>query len=660
MDKPLSDKDKDNNVGKNDVVSPASPAGSSAVPDANIIKTTVEAYNPELSYKNWEESKKNLRWDSTPQGRAVIRLFSRGGLGAAAFAAGSWYVGRGDGMKGYSSAMKVFGNKDAKPLHYIAKSIDTVFGKPIKFAAEILGKTPEAAEEFVRFRPTRDFIEKGIVKKGRSLGHEAVSITFDFFCASVGDAFGRDIANMLDSNVKHDWKDEKGHIKYPEAAKQVGKSLWRYVSYNGGEDWAVSVPYAFFLRGQRNLINRYSKGFGYDSDRGLNGGSFKVNDKTDVIGNYNLEGMLDLQGRFTAYNVGTLMYREAYNNIANKIQGVDSSLYGGRSEHKSEKQSIAQNVGNLLKWTARSVVKGVIYMTPSVPFFSIFRTPQSKYRGLFINPKDETILGYEKDKVTDKYDALHANELRRTNELEVLFKFDKNGKLPDVAFRTLAKDGLKFKTEGGVIIKHPLVSGQYPAYKQGEGNYVLNAIGQGQNAVRSKANDLLVGKFGVGSKRNVDTYVNAAFSYTPYMYAKGEAARLWDDGRMDAALERTIDGVAKFDYREFKAGASEVWHSVIKKPFADKKREEYALKRIREDESPADNLTKEQAYLDQLHDISQSPLSWQQRIFHGRPAEKANEVPQSEKKVEKQSTYADQEAMRKALSELQPPTNSVH
>ncbi len=656
MDKPLSDINKDNDSGKKDGVSQTSPASRSAAPVANIIKTTVDGYSPDLSYKNWEESKKNLRWDTTPQGRAVIRLFSRGGLGAAAFAAGSWYIGRGNGMKGYSSAMKLSEISPSKPLHYVAKSIDTVFGKPIKFTAEMLGKSPEAAEDFVRFRPTRDFV-KG--EKGRSLGHEAVSITFDFFCASVGDAIGRDIASILDPHVKHDWKDDKGHIKYPEAIKTGAKSLWRYVSYNGGEDWAVSVPYSFFMRGQRNLINRYSKGFGYDSDRGLNGGSFKVNKSGDVVGNYNMAGILDLQGRFTAYNVGTLMYREAYNNIANKISGKETVLYGSASEKHGKKQSVGEKIGELFKWTARSVVKGVIYMTPAVPFFSVFRTSQSKYRGLFINPDDNSVLGYEKNKAENKYDAVHANELRRTSE-KSLFKFDKDGKLPDVAFRALDKTGLKFETVDHVI-NHPLSSGRFDAYGQGEGNSLINAIGRGQNTVRSKANDLLVGRFGTGSKRNVDSYVNAAFAYTPYMYAKGEAARLWDSGRMDAAAERMIDGAAKLDYREFKAGASEVWRTVINKPFSDKAREEYAIRRIREDESPADNLTKEQAYLDALNDISRSPLSWRQRIIHGRPPEKTGETPQSEKpNIEKQSSYTEQEAMRKALNELQPPTNSIH
>lgn len=653
MDKPLSDKKKDNDVGIDEAQN-ARPAANGTVAEIGGYKTQPSAYVPELSYKNWEESQRNIRWDETPSGRAAIRLFSRGGLGAAAFTAGSWYVGRGEAMKGYSSRLKFSELDTHKPLHYIAKSIDTVFSKPIVFTAKMLGKSEEAAHEMVRFRPTRGFGNE----RGRSLGHEAVSITFDFFTASVGDAFGRDLANMLDSNVKHDWKDEKGHIKYPEAAKEAGKSLWRYVSYNGGEDWAVSVPYAFYLKGQRNLINRFSKGFGYDSDRGLNGASFKVNDKGNITGNYNIEGIVDLQGRFTAYNIGTLMYREAYNHIANKINGVNSSLYGSASEKQGKKQTVGEKVAEIPKWVARSAIKAVIYMTPAVPFFSVFRTPQTKYRGLFINPENETVLGYEKDKATNKYDALHANELRRTDSTYRLG----DGQFAKVDFRKMGKDGKFLTVTPSPAFNNP-ISGSFDAYGQREGSSVLNAVGKGQNFVRSKANNLFESRFGIESKRNVDTYVNAAFSYTPYMYTKGEAARLWDSGKMDAATERMIDGAAKLDYREFKAGASEIWRTIVNKPFSDIDREAYAMKRIREDESPADNLTREQAYLDAKRDIredvSQAPLSWRQRLIHGRQPEKFTDSLK-DKKPEKQSNYAEQEAMRKALSELQPPTNSVH
>lgn len=602
-------------------------------------------HNIELSYKNWEDSKIHLRWDATPQGRAVIRLFSRGGLGAAAFAFGSWYAGRGVGMKGYHQDIKFSEISPDKPLQYIAKSIDVVFGKPIQATARFFGASDKKAQEMVLFRPTANITQ---TLKGRSLGHESVSITFDFFCSSVGDAIGRDIAGIMDSNVKHDWKDGAGHIKYTEASKTFAKSLWRYVSYNGGEDWAVAVPYAYFMRTQKNLIRKFSPGFNIDNERGLNGGSFKVNNEGKIIGNYNLEGMLDLQGRFTAYNIGTLMYREAYNHIANKIHGKKSALYGSLDDADKPK-NILENAGDLFKWGARSAIKGTLYMTPVVPFFSIFRTPQSKYKGLFINTDDKAVLAYEKP--DGSYDALHANEIRRSHGQFTDYDTTK------VYNRRLDKGRNDFYNVGAQVTDHPLKMGSFDPYNQKEGNLTLNQIGKTQNYLRSKVNNIpqMLG-FGRPSKRNMDNYINAAFAYTPYMYAKGEAARLWDTGKMDVATERMINGATSLNLEEFKAGASEVWQSVLHKPFNDQKREAEAQKRIFEDLSPADNLTKEQGLISSILQRSENqPISWKERIIHN------NERKNTEKqKPEKQYSFLEQEEMRKALRELHPPTNSVH
>lgn len=663
MDKPLPEIKKDIDVSKRDEPSPALPASGAAAPaskpDSSSPQVTISAYAPELSYKNWVESRKNLRWDSTPQGRATIRLFSRGVLGAAAFAAGNWYVNHGGGMSGYKPDIEFSGIKYNKPLQYVAKSIDTVFGKPIKFTARLFGASEQAAENLVRFRPTSGHFGRN----GRSLGEESVNVTFDFFCASIGDAIGRDIANILDPHVKHDWKDEKGHIKYPEAARNVAKSLWRYVSYNGGEDWAVAVPYAYYLRGQRKLINHFSPGFSIDSDRGFNGGSFKVDKDGKITGNYNLEGMLDLQGRFTAYNIGTLMYREVYNHIGAKLHGEKSSLYGSVDDRKNEKQGIAQNIGNLCKWMARSVVKGIIYMTPAVPFFSIFRTSQSKYKGLFINPDMEANLCYKAidNQGNDKYYSLQADEYSRSPvkfNIGKGIEFRRPNKTTLSGFESVS-GGKSVIDGGGVVANHPLSQGHdLSAYSQGEGNYAINKIGQGQNAVRSRAVNLAEEKLGWGKqgKNNIDTFVNAAFAYTPYMYAKGEAAQLWDSGRMDSATERMIDGAAGLNFREFKAGASEVWREILHKPLADPLREANAQKRLIEDISPADALTETQANLAEIRELGEHDHfgipSWRQRIIHGSPPEK--------QKIEKQPSYTEQEEMRKALSELHPPTNAIH
>ncbi len=288
-------------------------------------------------------------------------------------------------------------------------------------------------------------------------------------------------------------------------------------------------------------------------------------------------------------------------------------------------------------------------MTPVVPFFSMFRTPQSKYKGLFINPEQKTILAYEKP--DGSYDALHANEIRRSHG-----QFT-NYDSAQVYQRRWDKNSNNFFTIGSQVTDHPMKNGNFNPYKQNEGNFLLNQIGKTQNTIRSKVNDIpkMLG-FKSPSKRNMDNYINAALSYTPYMYAKGESARLWDTGKMDASIERLLDGATSFNFKEAKAGASEIWQSILHEPLADPQREQNAQKRIFEDLSPADNMTKEQGFINALLQRSENqPLSWRERMIH-------NNAPQNKETETTNNPYSfsEQEEMRKALKNLQPPTNSLH
>jgi len=635
VDKPLSNIQKDNETDKKDAANHPPSAGG--------------AYTPELSQKNWEESTKNLRWDATPTGRAIERVFTRGVLGAAAFAWGGWYASRGVSMAGYHADLK-FAEllEHGKPLQYVAWAIDKTAGNLIKSTTKLFGsKDPE---RWVHFRPTYNPSVLANGRDGRSLGHEVVSITFDFFCASVADAAGRDIHDALDPHIKHVWKDDKGHIKPLETLKNVGKSIFRYVTYNGGEDWAVALPYVYYVRGQRRIIGNFSPRFKYDSDRVLNGGSFKIDGSGNAIGNYNMEGILDLQGRFTAYNIGTLMYREWYNHVDNLLHGKHTALYGD-PDAQDKNHGITHDIGNLLKWTARSVVKGVITMTPVVPFFSIPRVSQSKYKGLFIDQNIENggVLGYQR--ANGKNEMLHAYEPERLDGY-----FAKNN--PPIS-KVRFNDGA-WKVASAPLTNSPLSNPNFGAYKQTFGAFdkVLNAIGKAQNAVRERVKLLPQKWFGdrkyTPNQVGMSNYVNAAFAYTPYMYAKREAAILWDNGKMDEAAERMIDGVTDFNFKEAKAGAKEIWQAILHKPFDDPKREAKAQERIINDPSPSDGMTK--ANIEAIRKAEQNKqISWQERLVHAGRVDEAK-TPH----LKKHSSYADDVAMQKALRELQPPTNSVH
>jgi hypothetical protein len=205
----------------------------------------------------------------------------------------------------------------------------------------------------------------------------------------------------------------------------LGYNAWKYLSYNAGEDWAVAVPYVYFMKGQRNLFNKWNPGFAYDSDRGLCGASFKMDDHGRITGNYNAIGALDLQTRFTTYNIGTLMFREIYSDIAYRLRNFEKSGYQlsalsrGHVEDPHQPklssnplEALGQWTGQTMKWVMRDVIKGGLYMTPAVPFFWSWRTPQHKYRGVFIHPEHGAISFHNERH--GNLEVLHANEPRRT------------------------------------------------------------------------------------------------------------------------------------------------------------------------------------------------------------------------------------------------------
>lgn len=674
----------------------AASATPQTTPKNDFANAALGAYGPqaggEISRKAWDAScHTGAAWKDDPKSRLAIRMFSRGVMGAAFFTAGGLLTKKwmNSGEHVYDP-LKPFGNQ-TNPLQVIAKAIDVGVGKPIEsIVSAVAGK--EAGLSSVRFRPTR-YQNFGKEMRGRSLGDEAVNITFDFFCASVGDAWGRDIAGWFDPHVKKDWIDEKGRVNFPKAVHNALRSVTRYVTYNGGEDWAVAIPYAYYMKGQRALIDRHSPGFKYDFDRQINGGSFKMHDNR-IVGNYGKEGMLDLQGRFTAYNVGTLMFREAFDHVENVLSGKKDSLYG--APDKPEEKGFLAKAGNLMKWVARSTVKGVIIMTPAVPFFWITRTPQTKHRGLFIDP-DKGVLGQPKDPATGfNGDSIHANTaLESVNTPLDYWKHTPNPFEKDISKHSVISGLTTVGAVDPTLARVPGSEGMnsFDAYKHtfGPTDAVFNAIGR-QNYNMAHATDApaawadrhlgVVGEtvkdaLGIHYRDSsspagfrYDSFnrfsrpmVYAAASYTPYMYAKAEFANLWDNGKMDMAAERLIDGAVKFNWGEFTAGAGEVWNAMLHRPMSEPAREAEGRRRMKLDTSPPDTFDKTQ--VEQMRDKKHHHgHSWRERVFSGPPAEKKVIAAKEEEKAKaapaKSGSYAEQEAMRKALEELSPPTNSIN
>ncbi len=656
---------------------PAAGQDGAAPPQA----AAAPASQPEaLSREAWEKEGAKP-WKATPQGRLAIRLVTRGVLGSAFFTVGGALTTK--WLQNYNSEASLL--KQDNPLAFISKLIDMGVGKPIEAAVNAIGKDGARA---VTFRPTGLGHTSHRVS-GRSLGHEVSAVSFDFFCASIGDAWGRDIAGWIDPNVKKDWMKD-GKIEWPAAIKQAMKSTWRYVTYNGGEDWAVAIPYVYFMKGHRALVNHTSPGFKYDFDHNLNGGSSKVSGG-EHVGNFNRGGIVDLQHRFVVYNMGTVAYRELYTFIGEKLQGKQTSLYG--AQDKEPPKTIGEKLGNAAKWMVRSVVKAGIYMTPAVPFFWITRTPQTKFRGAIIDPEHGMLVRKKKDgdhfvmvggkRVSEQQLAgALENGMQHSYEL-VTANQNVTGHVLEWAKHDPQTNTLSFTPAH----KHPFHEGVFHPNAKSFGTLDagLNTIAKVSDAVRvpisnagGKLDQVMVNQqkvekiaqrhLGNSVRGMANTYVNSAMSYTPYMYAKAEFANLWDDGKMDMSIERAIDGAVKLNFGEFKSGLREIGYSILHKPLPDADREREAQRRIEIDESAADVLSETKGQMNQTHESAprshaaadrhrhqpREQLSIRERVVAGRK-EDAPVVG-----AKRPKSYAEAEEMRRMLEELQPPTNSIN
>jgi len=716
-----------------------------AVPN-NPLAEEIAHKHIDLTQKTWDESVTAKPWMSDPKSRLAVRAFSRGIMGAAFFTAGGMVARK--WMRGYDVTKSFSEQSHKNPLQFMAKLIDNVVGAPIEATVKAITGDEVTAAKAVLFRPTfypgTRHVGGGRTW-GRSLGNEVVDITFDFFCASVGDAFGRDIVGFFDPNVKKEWMDDKGHIIAPKAIDATIKRLFRYVTYNGGEDWAVAIPYAYFMKGQRKLLNNFSPGFKYDFDQAKNGGSFKMggnpvvngqldhNHHSQVTGTYALEGMLDLQNRFTVYNIGTMMYREMYDYVGNRIHGRVDHLYGAPDRPDDPKMGVLQRMEQVAKWMTRSAVKGVMIMTPSVPFFWITRATQSKHRGLFIHPehgmmtrKDDTDPTGLKNIPIEASDSSYNKE--HIGKPVYYSHYDHQAihtqKRPYIRIGPMNPSTANPSTWPSKIDPaFANYAGQkFSPYKEGAGisDKIFNGIGAGQQRVAKQLTPLAhwadnhSGALGARIKQSwgvpatdsftrfTQPFARASMSYTPYMYAKAEFANLWDSGKMDYAAERMIDGAFGLNWHEFKAGTSEVFNAMLHKPFADPNREVEAQRRIQIDTTAPEIFTDEQFKAQKTEEAQEfrteekdaakvkhleaegkrnSPLSWKERVVSSqKPADKDEQknadpltsmgysgngdplksMGYSKNTPQKSGNYADQEAMRKALEELSPPTNAIN
>jgi hypothetical protein len=629
--------------------------------------------NKKESFENYLYGRSLIRdaseapdWQQTMHGRIATRLITRGVFGALAFTWAGGYANRSlknyhpDSIRNFTEWRHALFNTRAQSINEadrfinqpntmqaIAKAFDVVAGKPIQFAAHQLaprGMGDKWAEGVVRFRP-RGMYHDPITKiradgdwisrhYGRSLGHEVVAITTDFAAASAADATGRYIVQAIDPNVEKD--DEKtqrelhrhadfdwyrgGKFSVGSFAKDTLKKLWTVVSFNQGEDWAVAVPYAYFMKWHRNVIEKVSPGFKYASDHSFwNGASDKLHatisggkiTKLTKVGDFHAEGAWDLQARFTMYNVYTLMFRDAYKAVGNGIE----SWWHGKSWLPEVKlsnnpiESAVETVGNTARYAAKSFIKANIYMQPAVPFFWMWRVPQSKWRGSPIITNNDMPKG--SSRVPSIYENtpqnLYSNVIKPDiNHFDYYGDSTKNTMLVDEYFQAaegrkkpgqVQQVGFARNSDTNRLYQFNLPDGSNPVYvgRHAVYDHPYSSTHDFYDSKNAKSGfDKTFGVFGklsyhAGEKlvsgatwvnktvfnksslpnnfrNNAHVFVDASLAYTPYMIAKQETALRWSNKNMDNAIYRLIDGALSLNFTEAKAGLKDIGHVLKSSP----------------------------------------------------------------------------------------------
>lgn len=337
----------------------------------------------EIWSDKFKKYNKTRKWGETYQGRLAMRGVSRLVVGSAVFSAMGIYATK--SLDGYNNSKD---HKAGNIPQYIARGIDNTIGKLIQWSVSSATRNKELGLSSVLFRQSSDFGYKhpstGKAMDGRSLGHEIVDTDFAFAAMSFADYMTRYIIGIFDPNSRTKWLNKDRHLDLLNGLREVRHAIFKGVTYAAGEDMFVAVPYAFYGEAQSKLINRVSPGFKKDFDMRKLGTSIKVNHKGEAIGNYNLEGILDFTGRFTAYNIGTKIFRDLYGNAEEKL---DNLKHGVKSEHNKANKQQGNIISRGIKYLFVTVSKTMFIMIPSAFLFGTLRVPASKVGRVAIDPE---------------------------------------------------------------------------------------------------------------------------------------------------------------------------------------------------------------------------------------------------------------------------------
>ena len=545
--------------------------------------------SPDSAYQNYLFGKAGTdeqpAWSDSTAGRGAIRLISRGIVGAAFFTIGG-RMARSQ-LQGYQEQHWKW--DASKPLQAIAKGFDYTLGNVIKSGVKAVasvshpGQAETIAKNAVTFRQKRHFdvLVDGQWQKelGRSYGADVVSFTFDFAMASVGDALTRNVIQAFDPNVKKSWmlndagapaaRGEKNHFSLSEGVKAVGRSSWRIISKNQGEDWAAAIPYAFQMKFQRQFLGSIFEerfnGHKIVFDNNWNGGAYKVNQHGQIVGDYQLVGAIDLHARFVGYNWYTLMFREGYNKLGNAFNAWKNDGYAIHAPHMPEHfnpiTTPIDAVAHSMRYVTKSFIKANMYMNPAVVPFWVMRVSQSKWRGHnYISTENTHELGPEThvwNKNVEGY--LRPYDKSNYDHYPTDTTFNRFEKGFSQTLNWIGRGPYKLGIEAGRGADKLSRNGLFPRSKWFD-NLITHDLRQPWEPITER-------QLYKGRRNLMHEYVDASMAYTPYMFAKAELGLRVDDtkgdgslGQMDKAIYRFMDNVASFNLKGTGSSLKEMWH----------------------------------------------------------------------------------------------------
>lgn len=563
------------------------------------IETTDTINKKKIDSPEFALHERTLPWGQTYRGRLAMRSVSRFVVGSLAYAFANIYVqqlfhGRKDmhgnllpGEKGWDGhqpqmdwSQKGLKGKDLNPLKWTAWAVDKTLGVGIKSAVRQVtyavtrdaARSEKAGQASVMFRRSQPwkYINPALgpeERGGFGLGPEMVKVTFDFASMSFFDYMTRYFISVFDPHSKTKWA-ANGHLNMKEGLKELGTNLRVALLYASGSDMFAALPYSYYCKFSRHMLNRLSPGFELDNNYGSFGGSARVKKNSsgqyEIVGNYNLEGILDFTGRFTFYNIITKFYRDLYANSSARWYNLRHGIKPEKSPDSP--RGIWPRTKAFIKYSAVTTLKVSFFMIPAAFVFGVLRTPQGKHKGLLISPEVNPETGRKGMAIAEEDVLASDKEYVRSTETS------KGDYSEEYSF------GNKMYINGNT----PPLHNKLTNFLGKRSFRMAGAYEKAYTKVTDFADEKLKIQIRTDpTQKAVQKWAEAAFAYTPYVMLYADVMSKWyDTSRSDFVLNGLVGSMADtakaigtFNGARVRASASnmrdwwrETCHAILKLP----------------------------------------------------------------------------------------------